>query len=183
MSAAKVAELFAKLNVSATPEDRSANGADVVKAVKADGLGSMAAVADQLKAAIEDTAAPLAREAGLVAFSQLVAEFGAKSEPYLFPLLPVLLERAADKVAGVRAATETAATDLFAILNPYSTENALPALFEGMDQARNWQTKVLAINLLAGMSKTAPTQIASCLHAIVPRLTGKHACNSVAHDG
>jgi elongation factor 3 len=172
MSADKVAELFKKLSLSATPEDRDAASADVVKAVKADGVRSLAAVAEQLKAALEETSS---REAALVTFKLLVTEFGAKAEPYLFPLLPALLERASDKVPAVRTGAEAAATALFASLNPYSTENALPALFDGMQQQRNWQTKVLALNLLAGLAKTAPTQIAYCLHEIVPRLTDSMA--------
>ncbi len=159
-----VAELFKKLTVS--------DAAEIVKVVKTDGLSAMPAVAAELKTAIENAAAPDAREAALVAFGLLVAEFGAKAEPYLFPLVPALLEAAADKSAGVRTQATSAATALFAILNPYSTESALPALFDGMNQAKNWQTKVLALNLLADMAKTAPIQVASCLHEIVPRLTG-----------
>ena len=172
MSVEKVTELFQKLNTAATPEDRTSAGAEVVKAAKAAGVASLAAVSEQIKAAIDD-AAPLAREGGLAAFSLVLAEFGTKAEPYLFPLVPIVLERASDKAAPIRAAAEAAATEFFAVLNPYSTENMLPTLFDAMAQARSWQTKVLALQLVAGMAKTAPVQIASCLHEIVPRLTGR----------
>ena len=190
MSVEKVTELFAKLSTAASPEDRTAAGAEVVKAAKAAGIGSLVAVSASLKAALEDASAT-AREGALVAYSQLVAEFGAQSEPYLVPLIPALLERASDKVAPVRTAAEAAAKALFAVLNGYSTENVLPFLFDGMAQARSWQTKVLALQLLTGLAKTAPVQTAACLHDIVPRLTGKllpfdpcspcHPCNSSNH--
>lgn len=169
----KITELFQKLSTSATPEERNAVASDVAATVKASGVAAIKAsgVVDKLKAGIEDTASPLAREGALVAFAQLATELGISAEAFLVPMLPALLERAADKVAPVRAAAEAAAKALFAVINPYSTEDVLPALFDGMAQARNWQTKVLALNLLAGMAKTAPTQIAASLSEIVPRLT------------
>ena len=173
MSAEKLTELFAKLSASGTPE----SAAEIVKATKSAGLASMATVSEQLKALLEDSKAA---EGGLVAFSQLVAEFGSKSEPYLVPLLPQLLERASDKSPSVRAAAEAAATALFAAVNPYSTESLMQPLFDGMAQARGWQTKVLALQLLSGLAKTAPIQLCSCLHEIVPRLTGE--LNGPSHE-
>lgn len=164
MSVEQITELFGKLNATTTPEDRTGAAAALVAAAKAKGPTSLPAIGEQLKAAIDT-------EAGLVAFKAIAEEFGKVAEPYLFPLLPNLLERVADKSASIRTAVEEAAKALFAILNPYSTRNSLPPLFDAMGQARNWQSKVLALTLLAGMAKTAPTQIATCLSDIVPRLT------------
>lgn len=96
---------------------------------------------------------------------------GVFAEPYLIALLPVLLERLADKVAPVRAAAEAAMTAFFAALCPYSLEAALPALFDGMALARNWQTKVGALNALKTMSVRAPRQVAKALPDIVPKVT------------
>mmetsp|Transcript_33591 Transcript_33591/g.74378 ORF Transcript_33591/g.74378 Transcript_33591/m.74378 type:complete len:1029 (+) Transcript_33591:223-3309(+) len=169
----KVTELFQKLTTAATPEDRTAAATEVAAAAKAGGAAALcdAGIVEKLRVAIEDTASPLAREGGLVAFTEVIQSAGKVAEPYLVPLVPQLLERAADKVAPVRAAAEAAAKALFATINPYSTEDVLPALFDGMAQARNWQTKVLALNLLSGVAKTAPIQVAACLSEIVPRLT------------
>ena len=169
---AAFAELFEKLKAASSAEERAAAAGEMVAAVKSAGISSLSAVAASLKDAVEDASNPSAREGGLVAFSKLVAEFGRKAEPFLVSMVATLLERAADKVAPVRTAAEEAAKALFAILNPYSTQDVLPALFEGMGQARNWQTKVLALNLLAGLAKTAPNQIAAGLSDIVPNLTG-----------
>lgn len=172
---AAFAELFEKLKAASSAEERAAAAGEMVAAVKSAGISSLSAVAASLKDAVEDASNPSAREGGLVAFSKLVAEFGRKAEPFLVSMVATLLERAADKVAPVRTAAEDAAKALFAILNPYSTQDVLPALFEGMGQARNWQTKVLALNLLAGLAKTAPNQIAAGLSDIVPNLTDSMA--------
>jgi len=168
MSVQQLTEQFAKLSAAGTPEERAAAAAAVVASVKSSGIASMDGVAAQLKAALEDTAG---REGALLAFSKLVAEFGRQAEPFLFPLVPALLQHAADKSPAVRTAADAAAKELFVILNPYSTEEVLPALFDGMLQARNWQTKTLSLVLLAGLAKTAPNQIAASLSDIVPRLT------------
>jgi len=176
MSAEKLIELFAKLSASGTPSE---SAAEIVKAAKSAGLASLATVSEQLKVQMEDKAV----EGALVAFSLLVAEFGAKSEPYLVPLLPLLLERASDKSPSVRAAAEAAATALLSVVNPYSTESLMQPLFDGMAQARGWQTKVLALNLLSGLAKTAPIQTCACLHEIVPRLTGETPSLAPARHG
>ena len=180
---AALASLFEKLSAAGSAEERSSAVAEVVSAVQAAGEASLAPAAKQVQAAIED-ASPAAREGGLLAFSKLVAQFGRKAEPYLVPLVALLLERAADKTPAVRTAAEDAAKALFAILNPYATEDVLPALFDGMHQARNWQTKVLALRLLSGLAKTAPNQIAAALSVIVPNLTGERAlaCVHSAHS-
>ena len=177
---AALAELFEKLKVSSSADERVAVAGELAAAVKSAGVSSLSTVAASLKEAVEDASNPAAREGGLVAFSKLVAEFGRKAEPFLVSMVATLLERAADKVAPVRTAAEDAAKALFAILNPYSTQDVLPALFDGMSQARNWQTKVLALNLLAGLAKTAPNQIAASLSDIVPYLTGE-CSTGVAH--
>ncbi len=170
MSVEQITELFQKLTTAATAEERVSVASDVCGVVSKSGTSALVTISAQLKEAIEDVSSPSAREGGLVAFKKLVEK---QAEPFLVPLIPCLLERAADKVAPVRTAAEEAATALFAILNPYSTAMILEFLFDGMNQARNWQTKVLALNLLAGLAKTAPNQIAAALSDIVPRLTGE----------
>jgi elongation factor 3 len=170
---AATAELFQKLTAAASTEERAAAAAAVAAAVKAGGPAGIKAdgVVDALRAAIDDAASPLAREGGLVALQKVAEVCGCVAEPFLLELIPSVLERGADKVAPVRDAAASAAHALFAMVNPYSTADILPHLFDGMSQTRNWQTKVLALNLLTALSKTATKQVASCLHDVVPRLT------------
>lgn len=166
----QVTELFQKLTTSATADDRTSVAGEVAAVVKSSGLGALKPIAEQLKAALED-AASAAREGGLQAFTTVVETVGKPAEPYLVPLLAQLLTLLADKVTPVRTAAEAALKALFAKLNPCSTATVLPVLFDGMAQARNWQTKVGALNALKALSETAPKQIAHALPEIVPKVT------------
>lgn len=166
----QVTELFAALTTGASAEDRAATASKVAELVKGAGAASLASanVVEQLKAAMEDAASPVAREGGLQAFTALCSPL---NEPFLLPLLPVLVERAADKVASVRAAADAALAAFAGSVNPYSVEEMLPALFDGMALARNWQTKVAALNTLRALAKSNPRQVARSLPDIVPKVT------------
>lgn len=80
----------------------------------------------KLKAEAEDTGNADAREAALLAFKQLCQCVGRQCEPYVVPLLPLLLERLADKAAPVRDAAAQAAKALVSILCPHAVELVLP---------------------------------------------------------
>lgn len=54
---------------------------------------------DRITDAWADAAKPLAREGAMLAFTALVKQLGESAEPYLLPLIPLLLERYADKVS------------------------------------------------------------------------------------
>ena len=107
----------------------------------------------------------------LQAITAIFESVGPAAEPFLTPLLGSMLNLLADKVTPVRAAAEAAVTALIAKLNPYSVSVVLPALFEGMALAKNWQIKVGSLNALRQLSKTSPRQIARCLPDIVPKVT------------
>jgi len=173
MSVSNVAEMMQKLSIAATPEDRTAAAGALAAAVASAGAASLksSGIANKIKEAIEDQASPLAREGGLVALAELVKKVGRPAEPYITCLLPALLNAAADKVASVRDQAVASAKALFAVVNPFKAYELLPHMFDGMQQARNWQTKVLALNLLSEISKTTPKPVAACLSDIVPRLT------------
>lgn len=48
----------------------------------------------------------------------------------------------------------------------------LPPLFDAMEVKRNWQTKVGALQLLEGWSKSAPIEVALSLPEIIPVASG-----------
>eukprot|EP00955_Chlamydomonas_euryale_P084280 363941-Chlamydomonas_euryale.AAC.19 len=166
MSAA-LTEALAKLSTNDV-------SSDAVALVKKNGISCMTAATEALAKATTSSDVT-EKENALKAVKAFVAEFGKAAEPYLVSLIPNLLDRAADKAAPVREAAVEAAKAIFGVLNPYSTAIVLGYLFTGMEQAKNWQTKVLALESLAGMAKTAPNQIAAALSDIVPQLTGKCA--------
>mmetsp|Transcript_28813 Transcript_28813/g.85261 ORF Transcript_28813/g.85261 Transcript_28813/m.85261 type:complete len:1020 (-) Transcript_28813:814-3873(-) len=162
MSAA-LTEALAKLSTNDV-------SSDAVALVKKNGISCMTAATEALAKATTSSDVT-EKENALKAVKAFVAEFGKAAEPYLVSLIPNLLDRAADKAAPVREAAVEAAKAIFGVLNPYSTAIVLGYLFTGMEQAKNWQTKVLALESLAGMAKTAPNQIAAALSDIVPQLT------------
>ena len=67
-------------------------------------LGDQANVMARLRSALDDNGNPTAREGSLLAIKGLLASVGRAAEPYVVPLIPTILDRAADKVAPVRCA-------------------------------------------------------------------------------
>lgn len=169
----KVTELFQKLTTGASAEERTGPVAEVASLVKSKGPAVIASagIADAIKAGLEDAASPSAREGALQAFTAIMEAVGVLAEPYVLHLLPQLLTCLGDKVAPVRAAAETAMNALFTRLCAYSMDTVLPVLFEGLGLARNWQTKVGALNALRTLAKSAPKALAKSLPEIVPKLT------------
>ena len=60
---------------------------------------------ERLKAALDDTGNATAREGALLAIKGLLVSVARAAEPYVVPLIPTILDRAADKVAPVRWVT------------------------------------------------------------------------------
>jgi len=56
----------------------------------------------RLRCALDDMGNPTAREGSLLAIKGLLTSVGRAAEPYVVPLIPTILDRAADKVAPVR---------------------------------------------------------------------------------
>jgi hypothetical protein len=75
-----------------------------------------------------------AREAALLAVKQLCQSVGREAEPYVVPLLPLLLERMADKAQPVREAAHAAAEAVAAVLCPRAVELVLPGEQEGVSE-------------------------------------------------
>jgi transposase len=109
-----------------------------------------------------------AREAALLAVAQLPAAAGRAAEPYLLPLVPLLLEKAADKAGPARDAAAAAAVAAARALCPHAAEMVLPTLFAHTDASKKWQTREAALRMLAAVAETAPRQVAACLPEIVP---------------
>ncbi|KAJ9513668.1 hypothetical protein QJQ45_015420 [Haematococcus lacustris] len=163
-----VADLFKKLT---TGGDAQASVSEIAALVKDNGPAVLASagIANKLKDAMEDSKSAEAREGALQALAALSEN--PLTEPYLTSLLPVVLERLADKVGSVRTAAEASLLAVCGNASPYSVERITTVLYEGMAMARNWQTKVGALNGLKQLTKTGPRQIARCLPDIVPKVT------------
>jgi hypothetical protein len=160
----KVAKMLAKLSLSGCD-----GAADAAAAVGASGFAALQAegLVGKLRAAIEGADAD-AREAALLAVAQLPASAGRAAEPYLLPLVPLLLEKMADKSGPARDAAALAAVAVARSLCPHAAEMVLPVLFEGTDPAKKWQSREGALQMLAALAEAAPRQVAACLPEIVP---------------
>ena len=122
---------------------------------------------ESLRASIEGSDAD-ARESALLAVSQLPASAGRAAEPYLLPLVPALLDRAADKAGPARDAAAAASVAVARSLCPHAAEMVLPVLFAHTDAAKKWQVREAALRMLAAVSEVAPRQVAALLPEIVP---------------
>lgn len=72
----------------------------------------------------------------------------------------------------VRAAAATAGKAFIAVSCGSAQGLLLPPLFDAMEVKRNWQTKVGALQLLEGWSKSAPVEVALSLPEIIPVASG-----------
>jgi elongation factor 3 len=128
----KIAKLLEKLTLG--EHDAHCDGVnDIDAVVGAAGFASLQAngLLTKLKAEAEDMNSAEGREAALLAFKQLCASVGRPCEPYVVPLLPMMLERMADKAAPVREAAAQAANAVVAILCPHAVELVLPGVCGG----------------------------------------------------
>lgn len=123
----KVAKLLERLTLG--EHDQHCDGhTDIDGVVAAAGFASLQAngLLSKLKAQTEDLGNADAREAALLAFKQLCQSVGRQCEPYVVPLLPVMLDRTADKSGQVRDAALGACRAVVAILCPHAVELVLP---------------------------------------------------------
>jgi hypothetical protein len=125
----------------------------------------------KLREAIEGPDAD-AREAALLAVAQLPAAAGRAAEPHLLPLVPLLLERAADKAGPARDAATAAAVAVGRSLCPYAAGMVLPVVFAHTDPLKKWQTREAALKMLSAVAQSAPAQVAARLPEIVPLIAG-----------
>jgi len=72
----------------------------------------------------------------------------------------------------VRTAAASAGKAFIAVSCGSAQGLLLPPLFEAMEVKRNWQTKVGALQLLEGWSKSAPVEVALSLPEIIPVASG-----------
>jgi len=133
----KIAKLLERLTLG--EHDAHCDGTnDIGAVVAAAGFASLQAngLLTKLKAEAEDMGNADAREAALLTFKQLCVCVGRPCEPYVVPLLPMMLERLADKAAPVREAASGAAHAVVAILCPHAVELVLPGEVGGGGSGR-----------------------------------------------
>jgi len=93
------------------------------------------------------------------------------AEPYLCANLNVVLAAAAHKQTKVRAAAEAAAFALVTRMSPNAVRTLLLKLFEAAAVGVAWQSRALALKIIASFGDNAPLQLGNSLPDVVPQVT------------
>ncbi|GAB9465141.1 Elongation factor 3 [Globisporangium polare] len=112
-----------------------------------------------------------ARIVACYVIDDLMQKYAERTEAYIAPLLVDLLDLFADKKPSVRPVAEEAALTIISSVNKNFAIRILPALFEGLERTKKWQTKKIALDLIAELSTVAPYQVGRCLPDIIPVIT------------
>jgi len=104
-------------------------------------------------------------------FKHLAENCMSVAEAYLCSSLPTLLQCCSSKQATVRAAAEPAVASICLKMSPNSVREVLPYLYAASELEVNWQTKVVALKMIATFSDHAPEQLGYSLPELVPEIT------------
>lgn len=111
-----------------------------------------------------------ARQGAIFGYEILSTVLGRLFEPYIPPILPILLASFGDTAPDVREATQDAAKAIMGKLSGHAVKLILPTLLSGLDD-KQWRAKKGAIELMGAMAFLAPKQLSVSLPTIIPRLT------------
>jgi elongation factor 3 len=79
-------------------------------------------------------------------------------EPYLIAMLPNVLAACGDKQAVVQKAAGAAALAIAKCINPNGVKAALPHIISSLRNASKWQEKMVDLQIIEALCKTAPVQ-------------------------
>lgn len=112
-----------------------------------------------------------ASEKSLRALETLITNAGPSVEPFVCANFQSVLAAASHKLPNVRAAAEAAVTAFTSTMSANAVVNVLPHLFKSAEVGGQWQTRVLALRILANFSDSSPEQLGVSLPEIVPHVT------------
>lgn len=121
----------------------------------------------QLREFMVEGSTPAAREGSLLAVHAMCQLAGAGGEPYVVALLPLVLLANGSQAAPVRAAAADAGAAIARSLNPHAVRVVLPAITTAVESDR-WRIKAGALEVMAILAESSPTQVALALPEIVP---------------
>ncbi|KAF9973522.1 hypothetical protein BGZ75_001166, partial [Mortierella antarctica] len=164
-------EMLAQLYTAPTSEECDAIARDMATKLLKDGLIHLKTdnILSNLETEAQNKKSGLAREGALIGICALAEVIGRPIEPFLLPLLPMILDLYADKGPVVQDAAARAAVAIMAIMPSQSAPIVLPILFQGIGgPGKKWQTKVGALQLLADLANASPIQVGILLPEIIP---------------
>lgn len=134
---------------------------------KSEGLVKSVAIINDLTPLMENKKSVPHREGALLALASLANTFGQAGEPFLIPEMPKVFELYSDKMVPVRQAAEVASKAIMSLPTRYAVRLLLPVIFHAIKESK-WQSKIGALDILSGLTQTAPQQVAAALSDIVP---------------
>lgn len=164
--------LFEKLWNGKSLAVRKGSAYGILGLCKGSGIRSLFShgVMRQLSDAAEDKKEQV-REGVAFVLDCLSQSMGSRFEPYVIEMLPLLLRFLGDSSALVRAAADTAATQMMKTTTSYGVKRMIPVAVDTL-QEYQWRLKRGAVELLGLMAYLDPTQLSALLLTIVPELVG-----------
>ncbi|GMH85824.1 hypothetical protein TrST_g11613 [Triparma strigata] len=158
---------------SSSTQTRSASAYDLASAVKTLGIRSLKKQGI-IKSLKEHLSHPNpvhnALEGSLLIIRGLCEVIGPGVEPFIAPLLPLILKSSSSSSGSIRDAAEDCSRTLVSVLNPHAVFMVVPVLFKAMED-NEWRVKALALSTLSDLSKSSPLEISVLLPKILPKLT------------
>ncbi|KAF8924166.1 translational elongation factor EF-1 alpha, partial [Haplosporangium bisporale] len=134
---------------------------------KSEGLVKSVAIIESLSPLLDNKKSVPHREGGLLALGSLATVFGQAAEPFLIPQMPKVFELYSDKMVVVRQAAEVPSKAIMALPTRYAVRLLLPVIFQAIKESK-WQSKIGAMDILSGLTFSAPQQISAALSDIIP---------------
>ncbi|KAK9475470.1 armadillo-type protein [Dipodascopsis tothii] len=167
-------ELFSKLSIASTPEDRDAAATSFASLISGpvEEHDAPVEIINKLKAALNNKKDAVARQNALAAIQAIALKgYSATIEAYIVSLLPSILDKAADKIIPVKALAEPTAIAVAKAINPNSVKFILPILSQVVSTATKWPEKVAALNTIVAVVEVAPGQISLRMPELIPLLS------------
>ena len=108
----------------------------------------------------------------LTGLKTLAEESMVAAEPFLLNALPVMLLAAGHKQKNVRTAAEEAVKTVCSKMSSNSIKEVLVHLFAASAIGLPWQTRTLALTIVASFGDFGPEQLGNALPIVIPQLTG-----------
>jgi elongation factor 3 len=154
--------------VKAENTEQRQTAADALAAfAKSEGLAKVVATIESLNPLLENKKSIPHREGGLLALGALATAFGQAAEPFLVPQMPKVFELYSDKMVVVRQAAEVASKAIMALPTRYAVRLLLPVIFHAIKESK-WYSKIGALDIMSGLTQSAPQQISAALSDIIP---------------
>ncbi|KAF9969889.1 hypothetical protein BGZ65_011548, partial [Modicella reniformis] len=167
----ELTEMLGQLSTAPTSEECDAIARDMAAKLLKDGLIHLKTsnILPTLESEATNKKSGLAREGALIGICALAEVIGQPSEPFLVPVLPMVLDLYADKGPVVQDAAARAAVAIMGVMPSQSAPLVLPILFHNISgSGKKWQTKVGALQLLSDLSNASPIQVGIALPEIIP---------------